>query len=261
MKPTTTPHLNRFLLLTTATLAVSAQAGIIDDFSVPGLSEYTQTAVLDNGIAESNVTFSDASGSLVASYGGTVSQPEQVLLLRNDFSLPIGSFLMADVAFPVQTSQMDFGIAISSTATPTGVAGATTDTRATFNWAAVYVRPSQDAVRNTSSINGTLVSGTGVATAVETTVSSLYIERVSATDFTLGYYDTGSVRHDIRSITFTATDVGTAVGFYGDLRAVGGSLGSLDNLRTVPVPEPASLGLLAVGGGALALLARRRRTV
>ncbi len=260
MKATTPPHLNKLLLLTTASLAVSAQAGLIDDFSAVGLSDYTLTRVLDNGIAEANVSFSDATGSLVASYAGTISQPEQVLLLRSDLSLPIGSFLMADVAFPAQTSSLDFGIAISSTATPTGVAGATTDTRAGFNWAAVYIRPSQDTVRNTSAINGTVVTGTGVTTAEETTISSLYIERVSATDFTLGYFDTGNVRHDTRSISFTATDVGTAIGFYGDLRAPG-SLGSLDNLRTVPVPEPASLGLLAVGGGALTLIARRRRTV
>lgn len=250
-------------LMAAASLSFAAgtHAAVIDDFDTVGLENYTLTRVLDNGVAESNVSFSDASGSLVASYGGTVAQAEQVLLLRSDFSLSIGDTLSVDVSFAAQTSQMDFGLAIASTATPASASVGDTDVRDTFNWAAVYLRPGQDAVRNTSSINGTVNTGAGVVTAVETSVSTLFIERISSTDFTVGYVDTGAVRHDTRTISFTATDVGTAIGFYGDLRAVGGSLGSLDNLSITPVPEPASGALLLLGGGALAMLAKRRRSV
>lgn len=246
------------LTLAACLIGAVAQAQLIDDFSVVGLSEYTQTRILDNGVAEANVSFSDASGKLSAVYAGTLSQAEQLLLLRNDFSLGIGYRLLVDVSFLTQSSQMDFGIAVSATATPGGVVNPTpTDTRLSFNWAAVYVRPSQNSVRATSSINGTLVSATGVLGVDETLVGQLFIERNSATDFTLGYYDIGGVRVDSRTAIFTTSDVGTAIGFYGDLRAIGGTLGELDNLRIVPIPEPATTALL--GLGALACLFRVRR--
>lgn len=239
-------------------LGVASRAQILlDNFNQPGLSDYVKTVVLDNGIAEANVSFSDASGSLVASYAGTVNQPEQVLLLRNDLSLGVGFRLLVDVLFPAQTSQMDFGLAVSSTKTPTAASVSLTDTRNTFNWAAIYVRPSQNAVRALSSIDGTVATGTGVLTADETTVAQLFIERNTSSLFTLGYYDTGGNRFVSRTASFTATDVGNAIGFYADLRAAGGSLGSLDNLQLGVIPEP-STSILA-GFGLLALIAWMRR--
>ena len=246
------------LITSACLLGLFAQAQLVDNFSGGSLGSYTLTRILDNGVAEANVSFSDASGALVASYGGTISQPEQLVLLRNDFSLGIGNVLLVDVAFPAQTSQMDFGIAVSATATPAGVVNPTpTDTRTGFNWTGIYVRPSQNAVRAASSIGGVLDTGTGVLTADETAVGQLFIERNSATDFTLGYYDTSNVRFVSRTVTFAATDVGTAIGFYADLRAVGGSLGSLDNLRMTVIPEPSTAAF--VGIGLLGLIGRLRR--
>ncbi len=246
------------LIASACLLGVMAQAQLIDNFSGGSLGSYTLTRILDNGVAEANVSFSDASGALMASYGGTVNQAEQVVLLRNDFNLAVGNVLLVDVSFPTQTSQMDFGLAVSATGSPTGVGNPTpTDTRTTFNWAGVYARPSQNAVRAASSINGVLDTGTGVLTADETTVSQLFIERNSSTDFTLGYYNTSAARIVSRTVTFTATDVGTALGFYGDLRAVGGTLGSLDNLRITVIPEPSMAALL--GLGVLGLIGRLRR--
>lgn len=239
-------------------LGAVAQAQLVDSFSGGSLGTYTLTRVLDNGVAEANVTFSDTTGALVGSYAGTINQPEQLVLLRSDVSLGVGFRLLADVLFPVQTSQMDFGLAVSATATPTGVGNPTpTDTRGTFNWAGVYVRPSQNAVRAVSSINGTVVTATGVLAADETAIGQLFIERNSATDFTLGYYDTSATRFVSRTASFTATDVGTAIGFYADLRAAGGSLGSLDNLRITVIPEPSVFALAGIG--ALGLLWRCRR--
>ena len=246
------------LIMSACLMGMIAQAQLIDDFSGGSLGSYTLTRVLDNGVAEANVAFSDAGGSLMASYGGTISQPEQVVFLRSDFSLGIGNVLLVDVAFPAQSSQMDFGIAVSATATPGGVVNPTpTDTRTTFNWTGIYVRPSQNAVRAASSIGGVLDTGTGVLGADETTVGQLFIERNSATDFTLGYYDTSSVRYVSRTVSFGATDVGTAIGFYADLRAVNGTLGSLDNLRVAIIPEPSIAALL--GFGMLGLISRLRR--
>jgi hypothetical protein len=249
--------------LTTITIALclvgaAAQAQLLlDNFNQPGLGDYTQTTILDNGVAEANVSFSDASGGLVGSYSGTINQPEQVLLLRNDLSLGVGFRLLVDVLFPTQTSQMDFGLAVSATVSPTAASLADTDTRDTFNWASIYVRPSQNAVRTTASISGAVNTATGVLAADETSVSQLFIERNSATTFTLGYYDANDTRFVSRSAVFAANDVGTAIGFYGDLRAVGGTLGMLDNLSIGVIPEP-SVSILA-GFGLLALAARLRR--
>jgi PEP-CTERM motif len=246
------------LIIALCLVGAVSQAQLIDGFGGGSLGSYTLTRILDNGVAEANVTFGDAGGVLGASYGGTLNQAEQVVFLRSDFNLAVGNMLLVDVLFLTQTSQMDFGLAVSATTTPASVGNPTpTDTRTGFNWAAVYARPSQNAVRSASAINGVLDTATGVLTADETTISQLFIERNSSTDFTLGYYNTSATRFVSRTATFTTTDVGTAIGFYADLRSVGGSLGGLDNFRVTVIPEPSSAALL--GLGALCLIGRLRR--
>ncbi len=241
-----------------APFALNAQV-VIDDFSDLNVSEYTLTRVLDNGFAEANVSFSASSGSLVASYAGTVNQAEQVLFLRSDYTLFVGETLTVDVSFATQASQMDFGIAVSAT-TPTAASSGDTDTRDAFAWAAVYVRPSQNSVRSTFADTTAPVTATGVLTADETTVSKLFIRRNTANEFVLGYVNNSAVEVISQTVTFISSPlVGAQIGFYGDLRAVGGTLGSLDNLSLSNVPEPASVAALA---GALVFgltVARRRR--
>lgn len=229
--------------------------GIVDNYSVAGLGEYTQTAVLDNGVTESNVSFSDASGALVASYAGTVNQPEQVVFLRDDATLGVGEKLVADVSMAALASQMDFGIAVSATKTPTAASAGDSDTRDSFNWASVSVRPSQNAIRVNSSINGVVTTGSGVLAADEALVSRLFIQRLSSNSYKVGYVDTSNVTFDALTINFTTSDVGNAIGFYGDLRAAGGTLGTLDNLRIVPEPAAGLLALL----GMMGLVSLRKR--
>jgi hypothetical protein len=242
--------------LTATTVAWAGPIGVVDDYNVAGLGQYTQTAVLDNGAAESNVSFSDATGALVASYAGTLNQPEQVVFLRDDAVLGIGEKLVADVSMAASTSQMDFGIAVGATKTPTAANAGDTDTRDAFNWASVSVRPSQNAIRVNSSINGVVTTGSGVLAADETLVSRLFIQRLSGTSFKVGYVDTSNVTFDALTINFTTSDVGNAIGYYADLRAAGGTLGALDNLRIVPEPTAA----LLVAGGLLGLVSLRKRT-
>lgn len=236
--------------------SVAGPIGVVDDYSVAGLGEYTQTAILDNGAAEPNVSFSDATGALVASYAGTVNQPEQVVLLRDDATLGIGEMLVADVSMAASNSQMDFGIAVSATKTPTAASAGDTDTRDTFNWASVSVRPSQNAIRVNSSIDGVVNTGSGVLTTDETLVSRLFIQRLSSTSFKVGYVDTSNVTFDALTINFTTSDVGNAIGYYADLRADGGTLGTLDNLRIVPEPAAALLAMF----GAIGFVSLRKRT-
>ena len=235
-------------------LTGSANAVVIDAFSDNSLSEYTSTRVLDNGVASTDISFSSASGALVSTYGTGTAAAEQVLLLRGDQSLAVGETLTIDTAFSATGTQMDFGLAIAGAASVTSASAGDTDTRDLTNFLAVYLRPSQDAVRVTSSNNGVVTTASGVLGTLETLVSQLYISRVTATQFTVGYIDTSAVSHDALTVNFTATDLGSQIGFYADLRAPSTSLGSLDNLAIVPEPSAALLG----GIGLLALMRRRR---
>jgi hypothetical protein len=79
-------------------MGVAAQAQLIDDFS-GGLGAYTLSKMLDNNTV-SQISFSDPSGALQATYAATgTAAAEQVLFLRSDFSLGIGSVLRADVNY------------------------------------------------------------------------------------------------------------------------------------------------------------------
>ena len=119
----------------------------------------------------------------------------------------------------------------------------------------MYVRPSQNSVRSTFGNTAAVVTGTGILTAAETTVSKLWITRNSATQYVLGYTNTSNVETTSQTVNFTSSsNVGDAIGFYADLRATGGTLGTLDNLTIIPEPSAALLG----GLGVLGLLRRRR---
>jgi autotransporter-associated beta strand protein len=222
---------------------------IIDDFADADLSQYTQTVVNDAVGSPVNVSFASPSGTLSATYSGDAAV-EQAVFLRDDVSLAIGSSLVVDVAMPVTSQQLDFGLAVSTTDTPTASSAGNLDTRASFNWAAVYARPSQTSVRNLSSINGTVSTAAGVLSAAPTSIAQLYITRNSTTQFVVGYTDTGLVKHDSSTINFTATTVGSALGFFADLRSAG-SLGVFDNLRIVGAPTTVYVGeTLSVTGDA-----------
>jgi hypothetical protein len=245
---------------------VAGPIGVVDDFNTPGIGEYTLTRVLDNGIATSNIAFSDASGALVPTYSGTPNQAEQVVLLRSDAPLGIGEILMGDVAQPTSTVEMDFGIAISATGTPGGVGNPTpTDVRGGFDWLSVSIRPNQNAIRVNHVNGGVVTTGSHVIGSVdETSVRNLFIERLTATTFNVGYTDTSFVKHiaNLAPLSFTASNLGTAIGFYSDMRSAGTgstSLGAIDNLRIVPEPASWLMGILGLIGAA-PLWKRRVRT-
>jgi len=228
---------------------VSPNTVIVDDFSSAGLGQYVSTVVLDNGISESNVTFSDSSGALVASYAGSFSQPEQVVLLRDDVSLAIGETLSVEVSMGPTGQQMDFGLAIGTTAAPTVASVGNSDTRELFDWTSVSIRPSANNIRVNHSVDGNLNTSSGTISGTsEVVVSALYIRRNSATEFTLGYTDTSLVDHEAEVVTFSTADAASAIGFYTDLRS-SGSLGDFDNLQITSANSLTFLGeTLSVGG-------------
>jgi hypothetical protein len=201
---------------------------LIDDFGDGNLAEYIRTTVND-GNTTTNMTPSVVGGALVATYAGT-SFPEQVVLLRDDVNLDIGETLAVDVSMSSTGLTMDFGLAVSAIDNPIAASVGDSDTRDMFNWASVSVRPSQDAIRVNQSSGGTVNTGGGVLSSAETNVTGLYITRNSATQFVLGYVDSNSTSFVATTLNFAATDVGTALGFYMDVRS-NGTLGSFDNLR------------------------------
>lgn len=209
---------------------LSSSTVVIDDFDDMDLSEYAQTIVNDQGFAFSNVEFSAAAQSLEATFSGFPSY-EQVLLLRDDVALNVGDKLAVDVFIGTTSQPLDLGLAVSATAAPTAASNDELDSRASFDWTSISVRPNQDGIRVNRSIDGTVSTTIDALGGVpESSVTTLYIERNSLTQFTVGYSNT--IENDVSLVTFTAADVGTALGFYADLRA-NGSLGTFDNLRII----------------------------
>ncbi|MEO5917359.1 MAG: PEP-CTERM sorting domain-containing protein [Luteolibacter sp.] len=249
MKPTPT----FFLLAVLGSLSNSLCRGatvLVDDFSDLTLTEYTQTRILDSTFANVNISFSASTGALGASYSGTPNAAEQVVILRDDYTLGVGETLTVDVSQATSTSDLDLGIVVATTKSPTAVSSLDLDTRDTMQWASVYIRPNQNAVRSLSYDGTTLVSGTGVLTADETTVAKLWIKRDSANTFSLGYINTSATSFTSKTVTMGSSSVGAAIGFYADLRVAGGTLGTLDNLTIIPEPSTAILaGLTAIGLG------------
>jgi len=240
---------------------LAAQGQVIDPLTC-GLGGYTTTMVLENSLGTGGgVSFTSSGSGLQADFVGTGTPAEQALFLAPVTSFAtifaVGDRLTVNVAVPngPQSGSFtaDFGLAIAATATPTAAsAGNSWNSRTLFDWASVSVRPPQSSIRANSSISGTLVTGTGVLSSVaSSTVSQLFIDWVSADVFTLGYIDTSAVEHISKTITFAgASTIGTAIGFYSDMRNQGGitTLGNFTDLAISPIPEPTSVALCGLGG-------------
>ena len=230
------------ILMCSMAVATQAQVAVIDPLNGDSLSKYTDTLVLDNSDgAGPGVSFSDSTGALVASYAGTGTTPEQALLLArtNSFSTPFAAGDMLEVSTLVTNSstEMDIGLAISATNVPASAgSGNSYNSRTAFDWASISIRPSQTSIRVNASVSGALTTAANAVDVVNVAqITQLFIEWDSNRVFSLGYVSNGVPVID-GTVSFASTSaIGSAIGFYGDLRATGTSLGSFTNLAIQPV--------------------------
>lgn len=254
--------------------ALAGPLGLIDDFS-GDLSAYTLSRVNDaNGT--SHVSFSVSGGDLRAAYTGTPNAHEQVLLLRDDYTLGVGETLLADVSGDGTGWDRDLGIAVGYTETPPSLAdGVSGDVRSSYvevayrsnNQVVSFARNGGANLASGQEFSGTMYNGESFTGYVD----SLFIKRLTTNTFEVGWID-GGIRHvvtnngsDLGGVGipyYTITDAnvpGAAVGIYADARAaIAASPSALDNLR-IAVPEPVSW-LLAVVGLMGAAPLRKRAT-
>jgi hypothetical protein len=221
---------------------------VVDTFDDGTLTEYTQTTVLDNGAAR-NTNFQIVGGTLQATSPAN-DGPEQVLLLRSDVGLAVGEVLRVDVPAYLPGGNQDFALAIAATATPTVTTLLNGPSRS--DYAFVGLRGSNTQII-ASGFNGTTSLGTNQVFGQN--VAGLFIRRNTPTQFVVGYNNVGG--QDTTAFTFnlTNTSIGNAIGFFTDNRAAS-TIGSFDNLRITAIPEPATLGALALAG---TIVGRRRR--
>ncbi|MBP8606394.1 MAG: immunoglobulin domain-containing protein [Phycisphaerae bacterium] len=225
--------MRKYLIILLGTVfAVTLQGAtpfiLIDNFSDASLSEYTKTVILDQNAGHTAV-FQSPAGTLQLT--GGANGVEQLLLLRDDYSLGVNQMLTADLTWG-QVARNDIGIAVAAVKNPAGLAdGATGDVRE--DYIAVYVQADNTNLKgifvNGKTAGSTIYAG-GLPADPKNHVTGLYIRRNSLTEFTLGFIVDRTTYTDFATASIANTNIGKAVGFFGDFRNVA-VFGDLDNLR------------------------------
>jgi hypothetical protein len=242
------------LVLVIATCGTTATGALIDDFNTDdGLSGFTFSKILDQGDGTTNISFNETGGTINVTSTGT-SGAEQALLLTPTV-LEQGMELQLDSI--TSAGGRDFGIAIGESHADLGN-GTAGDNRNTADYVFLIFKNLDFDVTSRGFVGNSEIDLFDANDSPEhdnaVGVTQLFMKRMDNDDLELGYYQ-GAVRTPLRTITPATLDIYNNVGLYADLRVDGGSFAGADNLRVIPEPASALLGMLALVG--LAGLRRR----
>jgi hypothetical protein len=244
-------------LILASSIGLAAQAQVVDTLNNTTLAPYTQTTVLQNG-ASSGITFSDSTGTLTSTGGGTV--PDQVLFLRNDYSLYLGETLSVGVAISATGgANSDFGIAIASQVNPIPAVYAGSNVNTRSNFLAVYVKPASGEIGAAGFSGTTQVISSHNTAASFLTINSLWITETAADVFSVGYTTPTSTNTYASGLVFNQGDIGNSIGFYSDMRGTITSPAVLSNLTITPAPEPSTLAMAGMSLFGLFAVVRRKK--
>lgn len=231
------------VLFVVCSMALAAQAQVIDDFS-GDLSAYTATRILKASGTGANVYSWEISGGTLQLNTTSYDGIEQFALTRIDYSLDPGWQLTADFS-AAYTGTQDIGLYV-------GAGTPTPDVRA--DYVDVYMRNNGQLFSR--GFDGTTelgLSGGGTPAA-----TALFIARTGTDTFDLGWYE-GGVRNVLVSRTITSGNpIGDSIGFYADIRSAG-IVGQMDNLSLSVIPEPSTAAML--GMGLVGMIAWMRRKI
>lgn len=208
-------------------MGVAAQAVLIDDFEDTGLAEYTKSVVLEQSGLNA-VSFASPAGTIQASKAAD-DGAEQVLYLRDDYSLGVGETLRVDAAVASTTNYADLGIVVSATVDPPDAVWTSGTADVRQNYINMYIKAGSSGWGCIAFDGTTMVLSTYITNQDLSVITGLFINRTSPTTFELGY-TTAAGDIVYQTATVTNTNIGNAVGIYADLRAEF-TIGDLDNLR------------------------------
>ncbi len=223
--------------------ALAGPQGLIDDFSDTDLSEYTASYILEQ-TGVNAIGLESPSGVLQvyknADDPGSSAGAEQAVFLRDDYTLAVNEVLRVDMSGADASDYVDFGIAVANTADPADAVWTSGTADARSGVLAIYLKPLYDSIgwlgRDGDAVPGTNVgssSGVGVTWA---NVTGLYIQRKADAVFAGGYTTATNYVEMVEWSGLTDTSIGSAVGFFADLRPQSiSAYGDLDNLRIVPL--------------------------
>ena len=231
----------------TVALGSVASAQVIDVFS-GDLSAYTLTRILDanGGANNSGVNFEIVGGELgftTATFDGI----EQYAFIRDGLTLSVGQELQVDISGNRGGSQ-DIGLYV-------GGLSPTTDVRQEY--VNVYYRYTNDNILTRGFDGTTEFSSAGTSAGLQPDATSLFIARTAVDEYELGFNSPADGRSIIQTRSGLTGNDASFVGLYADVRAFG-TVGFVDNLRVVGVPEPTGFALISLAS--IVGLARRRRS-
>jgi hypothetical protein len=256
--------------------ASSAQAIQFLDTFDSGLSAYTATDVLANGVNAIAGTpptpnyptiytiANSGSNNYVTINRNTTNYPEQQVLMTNQ-TLDIGETLRVDLAVFKTSYNADLGLAVGATVTPPGVlntTGANMDLRQ--NFLTMYMKDGSSGWGNVDYVGTVNVAGqNGFTTnmADYPNITGVWIYHNAPGVFTEGVTTSDNGDVTWRTITGATWDSGNGdayVGLYADVRTSPITYGQADNLRIVPEPATLVMALLGICGMGLIWLRKRR---